>query len=79
MGRTEDPRKDDVQLGCSRRTTLRREQCDRFDGTSDMNAASQRPGTDLGASYATIFRIHGTEKDKSIATQRLQAERVFQW
>jgi glutamate/tyrosine decarboxylase-like PLP-dependent enzyme len=44
-----------------------------------MNAATQRPGTDLGASYATVFRIHGTEKYKSIAKQCLQAERVLPW
>jgi hypothetical protein len=59
--RTEDLRKDDVLLGCSGRTTLRRGQCDRFDGTSDMDAAIQRPGTDSGVSYATVFRIHETE------------------
>jgi hypothetical protein len=35
--------------------------CDRFDATSDMNAATQRPGTDSGVSYATVFRIYGTE------------------
>jgi hypothetical protein len=46
--------------------------CDRFDGTSDMNAATQRPSTDSGVSYATVFRIHGTEKYKSIATQRIR-------
>jgi hypothetical protein len=68
-----------VLLGCSGRTTLRRGQCDTFGGTSDMNAATQRPGTDFGASYATVFRIHGTEKYKSIATQCLQAERVLPW
>jgi hypothetical protein len=34
-----------------------------------MNAATQRPGTDFGVSYATVFWIHGTEKYKSIATQ----------
>jgi hypothetical protein len=45
--------------------------CDRFDGTLDMNVATQRPGTDFGATYATVFRIHGTEKYKSIATQCL--------
>jgi hypothetical protein len=45
----EDPRKDDVLLDCSGQTTLRRQQCDRFDGTSDMNAAIQRPGMDFGA------------------------------
>jgi hypothetical protein len=44
-----------------------------------MNAATQRPGTDFGASYSTIFRIHGTEKYKSIATQCLQAERILPW
>jgi hypothetical protein len=44
-----------------------------------MNAATQRPGTDLGVSYATIFRIHVTEKYKSIATQFLQAERILPW
>jgi hypothetical protein len=53
--------------------------CDRFDGTSDMNAATQRPGTDFGASYATIFRIYETEKYKSIATQCLQAEPILPW
>jgi hypothetical protein len=53
--------------------------CDRFDGTSDMNAATQWPGTDFGASYATIVRIHGTEKYKSIATQCLQAEPILPW
>jgi hypothetical protein len=42
-----------------------------------MNAAIQRPGKDFGASYATVFRIHGTEKHKSIATQCLQAERIL--
>jgi hypothetical protein len=42
-----------------------------------MNAATQRPGTDFGASYATVFRIHGAEKYKSIATQCLQAERIL--
>jgi hypothetical protein len=44
-----------------------------------MNAAIQRPGADFGASYATIFRIHGTKKYKSIATQCLQAERILPW
>jgi hypothetical protein len=44
-----------------------------------MNAATQRPGTDFGVSYATVFRIHGTEKYKSIATQYLQAERTLPW
>jgi hypothetical protein len=34
--------------------------CDRFDGTSDMNAATQGSGTDFGSSYATVIRIHGT-------------------
>jgi hypothetical protein len=53
--------------------------CDKFDGTSDMNAATQRPGTDFGASYAKIFRIHGTEKYKSIATHCLQPERIVPW
>jgi hypothetical protein len=33
--------------------------CDRFDGTSDMNAATQWLGTDLGASYAMIFEYKG--------------------
>jgi hypothetical protein len=37
--------------------------CDRFDGTSDMNAATQRPGTDFGVSYATVFRIHGINRN----------------
>jgi hypothetical protein len=46
--------------------------CDKFDDTSDMNAATQRPGTDSGVSYATVFRIHETEKYKSIATQRIR-------
>jgi hypothetical protein len=40
-----------------------------------MNVATQRPGTDIGCS----FRIHGTEKYKSIATQCLQAERILPW
>jgi hypothetical protein len=53
--------------------------CDIADGISDMNAAIQGPGTDFGASYATVFRIHGTEKYKSIATQCLQAERILPW
>jgi hypothetical protein len=44
-----------------------------------MNVATQRPGTDLGVSYATVFRIHGTEKYKSIVTQCLQAERILPW
>jgi hypothetical protein len=44
-----------------------------------MNAASQRPGTDFGASYTKVFRIHETEKNKSIATQCLQAERILPW
>jgi hypothetical protein len=44
-----------------------------------MNAAIQRPGTDFGPSYATVFRIHGAEKYKSIATQCLQAERILPW
>jgi hypothetical protein len=35
---------------------------DRFDGTSDMNAATQRPAADLGVSYATVFLIHREEK-----------------
>jgi hypothetical protein len=43
--------------------------CDRFDDTSDMNAATQRLGTDSSVFYATVFRIHKTEKYKSIATQ----------
>jgi hypothetical protein len=30
-GRTEDPRKDDVPLGCSGRTALRREECGGYD------------------------------------------------
>jgi hypothetical protein len=42
-----------------------------------MNAATQRPATDFGVSYATVFRIHETEKCKSIATQCLQAERIL--
>jgi hypothetical protein len=42
-----------------------------------MNAATQRPGTDFGASYATVSRIHGTGKYKSIATKYLQAECTF--
>jgi hypothetical protein len=53
--------------------------CDRFDGTSDMNTATQGPGTDFGASYSTVFRIQGTGKYKSIATQCLQAERIHPW
>jgi hypothetical protein len=53
--------------------------CDIFDGTSDMNAATQRQATDFGSSYATVFRIHGTEKHKFIATQCLKAKRVFPW
>jgi hypothetical protein len=44
-----------------------------------MNAATQQPGTDFGVSYATVFRIHGTEKYKSIATRCLQAERILAW
>jgi hypothetical protein len=44
-----------------------------------MNAGTQGPGTDLGASYATIFRMHGTEEYKSIATQCLQAEHILPW
>jgi hypothetical protein len=44
-----------------------------------MHAATQRPGTDFGASYATIFRTHGTEKYKSIAKKCLQAERTLPW
>jgi hypothetical protein len=35
------------------------EYCDIFDGTSDMNAATQRPGTDFGVSYATVFEYTG--------------------
>jgi hypothetical protein len=62
-----------------RNTPQRRMYCDRSDDTSDMNAAIQGPGTDFGASYATVFRIHGTEKYKSIATQCLQAERILPW
>jgi hypothetical protein len=46
--------------------------CDRFDGTSDMSAATQRPGTDSGVSYATVFRIYEAEKYKSIATQQIR-------
>jgi hypothetical protein len=42
-----------------------------------MNAATQGPGTDFGASYATVFRIHGAEKYKSIATQRQQTEPIL--
>jgi hypothetical protein len=42
-----------------------------------MNAATQRPGTDLGVSYATVFRIHGTEKYKSIATRCQQTEPIL--
>jgi hypothetical protein len=34
-----------------------------------MDAAIQRPGTDSGVSYATVFRIHETET--SIPRQRL--------
>jgi hypothetical protein len=58
-GRTEDPRKDYVPLGCSGRTTLRREQCDEFGvsyatifqihGASDVDIATQRSGTDLAS------------------------------
>jgi hypothetical protein len=48
-------------------------------GASNVNAATQRPGTDFGASYATVFRIPGTEKYKSTATQYLQAERILPW
>jgi hypothetical protein len=44
-----------------------------------MNAVTQRPGTDFGALYATFFRIHGTEKYKSIATQCLQTEPILPW
>jgi hypothetical protein len=44
-----------------------------------MKAATQSPGTNFGASYATVFRIHGTEKYKSIAKQRLQVERILAW
>jgi hypothetical protein len=51
--------------------------CDRFDGTSDMNTAIQRPGMDFGVSYSTVFRIHGTEKYKSIATQCQQTETIL--
>jgi hypothetical protein len=46
---------------------------------TDMNAATQRPGNDFGVFYATVFRIHGTEKYKSTATQCLQAERILPW
>jgi hypothetical protein len=54
--------------------------CDRFDGTSDMNAATQRPGTDSGVSYATVFLSEYTgEKYKSIATQCQQTERILPW
>jgi hypothetical protein len=34
-----------------------------------MDAAIQQPGTDSGVSYATVFRIHRTQKYKSIAMQ----------
>jgi hypothetical protein len=44
-----------------------------------MNAATQRPGTDSGVSYATFFRIHGTEKYKSIATRCQQTEPIIPW
>jgi hypothetical protein len=44
-----------------------------------MNAATQRPRTDFGSSYATIFRIHGTERYKSIATECIQVERILPW
>jgi hypothetical protein len=45
-----------------------------------MNVATQRSGTDLASPTKRLFRIHGeTEKDKSIATQRLQSECVLQW
>jgi hypothetical protein len=44
-----------------------------------MNAATQRPGTDFGVSYATVFRIHETEKYKSIATQCQQTESILPW
>jgi hypothetical protein len=42
-----------------------------------MTAATQRPGTDFGASYATLFRIHGTEKYKSIAMRCQQTEPIL--
>jgi hypothetical protein len=44
-----------------------------------MNPATQWPVMDFGASYATVFRIPGTEKYKSIATQCLQAECILPW
>jgi hypothetical protein len=43
--------------------------CGRFHDTSDMDAAIQRPDTDSGVSYATVFLIHGTTA--SIPRQRL--------
>jgi hypothetical protein len=41
-----------------------------------MNAATQWPGTDFGASFATVFEYTG-QKYKSIATQCLQAEGIL--
>jgi hypothetical protein len=42
-----------------------------------MNTAIQQPGTDFGASYATVFRIHGTGKYKSISTRCQQTEPIL--
>jgi hypothetical protein len=44
-----------------------------------MNVATQRSGTDLAYPTQRFFRIYGTEKDKSIAAQRLQAESILPW
>jgi hypothetical protein len=44
-----------------------------------MNATTQRPGTDSGVSYATVFRIHETEKYISIATRCQQTELILLW
>jgi hypothetical protein len=52
--------------------------CDRFHDTSDMDAAIQRPGTDFGVPTQRFsFRVHKTEKYKSIATQCQQTEPIL--
>jgi hypothetical protein len=44
-----------------------------------MNVATQRSGTDLASPTKQLLQTHETGKDKSIAMQRLQAERILQW